>query len=130
MPLLSPSRPPWGTESGRNATLCGPPDTLMKRTIVPRAIVSALGSNAALLVPSPVMRTSTTGPVGVAGGAGAAAWPAWDGTGAFFSKQPVATMRIVLSSITRMVRLFEQVHPRPTFAFSTRLRDTQTHDRR
>src|SRR5258708_40323197 len=47
--------------------LCGPPATLMKRTVLPGAIVSALGSNLAWVVPLPIILTSTTGPVGAAG---------------------------------------------------------------
>src|SRR5207247_6509750 len=53
---------------------CGPPLTLMKRTTLPALTVSAAGSKAALLVPSPVIFTSTP-PAGVAvaaAGAGAA----------------------------------------------------------
>src|SRR2546425_987004 len=38
---------------------CGPPLTLMKRTTLPALIVSVAGSRAALLVPSPVIFTST-----------------------------------------------------------------------
>src|SRR5258706_14639024 len=48
--------------------LCGPPDTLMNRTIVPVLIVSLLGSNAATLVPLPVISTSTTAPAASAAG--------------------------------------------------------------
>src|ERR1041384_885929 len=47
--------------------LCGPPATLTKRTVLPGAIVSALGSNFAWVVPLPIILTSTTGPVGAAG---------------------------------------------------------------
>src|SRR5262249_44356283 len=47
--------------------LCGPPTTLMKRTVVPGAMVRVLGSNDAWLVPLPVIFTSTTGPAGAAG---------------------------------------------------------------
>src|SRR5437773_1881032 len=61
--------PPGGSDSGQKATLCGPPDTLTKRTVVPGVTVSTLGSNAAFLVPSPVMRTSIRGPAAAAAGA-------------------------------------------------------------
>src|SRR6266704_1928570 len=47
--------------------LCGPPETLMKRTVLPGAMVRALGSNLAWVVPLPIILTSTTGPVGAAG---------------------------------------------------------------
>src|SRR2546429_8369416 len=53
--------------------LCGPPDTLMNRTVVPALMLSLLGSNAAMLVPLPVIFTSTTAPVGSAAGAAAGA---------------------------------------------------------
>src|SRR2546430_17265207 len=53
---------------------CGPPLTLMKRTTLPVLTVTAAGSKAALLVPSPVIFTSTTavGAAVAAAGAGAA----------------------------------------------------------
>src|SRR2546427_8786035 len=49
--------------------LWGPPDTLMNRTVVPALMLSLLGSNAAMLVPLPVIFTSTTAPAGAATGA-------------------------------------------------------------
>src|SRR2546426_697000 len=51
---------------------CGPPDTLRNRTVVPGLIVSLAGSNAAAVVPLPVIFTSTTAPAGSAAGALAA----------------------------------------------------------
>src|SRR5688572_25901813 len=62
MALLRAVLEPAGIESGQNATLCGPPETLIKRTVVPGATVKRLGSYAALSRPFPVMRTSTTLP--------------------------------------------------------------------
>src|SRR5207253_9410255 len=51
--------------------LWGPPDTLMNRTVVPALMLSLLGSNAATLVPLPVIFTSTTAPAASAAGAAA-----------------------------------------------------------
>src|SRR5260370_12135956 len=59
MPFFNAAAPPFGTESAQNAMSCGPPDTLRKRTVVPVAIASVAGSNAAFVVPSPVILTST-----------------------------------------------------------------------
>src|SRR2546430_7867887 len=88
MPFFSASAPPLGTESAKNATLWGPPDTLMNRTVEPALIVSAADSNAALVVPFPVIFTSTTtaSVAGAAGAAGAFSVPrtaaaAWDALG-------------------------------------------------
>src|SRR2546423_11763541 len=96
MPFFNASAPPFGTESPKKATLCGPPDTLMNRTVVPVLIVSLLGSNAAWVVPLPVIFTSTTAPAGselgaagVAAGAGVAAW-AWEAAGFFLPPQATA----------------------------------------
>src|SRR5882672_4854956 len=60
IPAANTAAAPAGIESPQKATLCMPPDTLMNRTVVPGAIVSALGSNAATLLPLPVNLTSTT----------------------------------------------------------------------
>src|SRR5262245_31914120 len=73
MPALRAAAPPAGTESGQNVMLCGPPATLVKRTVAPGAIVIVLGSNPALVLPLPVIFTSVTGPAGAAGAAGAVA---------------------------------------------------------
>src|SRR5690242_6387780 len=73
IPFFRASAPPFGIESAKNAMLWGPPETLMKRTVVPGLMVSVAGSNAALVVPSPVILTSTTAPAGSAAGAGAGA---------------------------------------------------------
>src|SRR5260370_42642417 len=83
MPFFNAAAPPFGTESAQNAMSCGPPDTLMKRTVVPVAIESVAGSNAAFVVPSPVILTSTMAAGAAAergaaaGAAGAAGGPAW-----------------------------------------------------
>src|SRR5205809_498598 len=53
--FFSTSAPPFGTESAKNATLCGPPDTSMNRTVVPGLMVTVAGSNAAWVVPLPVI---------------------------------------------------------------------------
>src|SRR6266566_5313705 len=63
---LRTGAPPAGTESCQNATLCGKPLTLVKRTVAPTGIVIVLGSNAARVLPLPVIFTSTTGPAGAA----------------------------------------------------------------
>src|SRR6266581_1313570 len=78
MPALRAAAPPAGTESGQNVMLCGPPATFVKRTVAPAGIVIEAGSKAALVLPLPVIFTSTTGPVvaaapPAAGGAGGAA---------------------------------------------------------
>src|SRR6266705_1106616 len=67
---VSTAAAPAGIESPQNATSCIPPETLVNRTVVPGSIVSTLGSNAATLLPLPVILTSTTGPAaaGVAAG--------------------------------------------------------------
>src|SRR5438552_41624 len=64
--------------------LWGPPETLTKRTVVPGAIVIAVGTNVAWVLPLPVIVTSTTGPAGwVAAGCAAEVWVCvWS---AFFS---------------------------------------------
>src|SRR2546428_12639179 len=73
---------------------CGPPDTLRNRTVVPGLIVSLAGSNAAAVVPLPVIFTSTTAPAGSAAGAFAAtpagaggAASAWGAAGLFLPPQ-------------------------------------------
>src|SRR5436309_3814602 len=71
MPAWSAAAPPAGTESDQNVMLCGPPDTFVKRTVAPAGIVIELGSKAALVLPLPVILTSTTGPVVAAAPAGA-----------------------------------------------------------
>src|SRR5712691_4343189 len=71
MPALSAAAPPAGIESDQNVMLWGPPATFVKRTVAPAGMVIELGSNAARVLPLPVIFTSTTGPVDVAA-AGAA----------------------------------------------------------
>src|SRR6266508_695378 len=76
MPAWRAAAPPAGTESDQNVMLCGPPDTLVKRTVAPAGFVIALVSKARRVLPLPVIFTSTTGPVVVAaaGAAGGALW--------------------------------------------------------
>src|SRR5881628_3566489 len=89
--------------------LCGPPDTLMNRTVVPALMLSLLGSNAAMLVPLPVIFTSTTAPVGSAAGAAAGASAgvgvaasAWDAAD-FLSPQPtIANAASVVNRVNRI----------------------------
>src|SRR5437879_2686504 len=71
MPAWGAAAPPSGMESGQSVMLCGPPDTLVKRTVAPAGTVIELGSNAARVLPLPAIFTSTTGPAGAAA-AGAA----------------------------------------------------------
>src|SRR5256885_7689636 len=82
----------------------------MNRTVEPALIVSAAGSNAALVVPFPVIFTSTT-TASVAGAAGAAAaFPvprtaaaAWDALGLLPPPPAPATRaRSVVSAINRI----------------------------
>ena len=72
MPALRAAAPPAGIESDQNVMLCGPPVTFVKRTVAPAGMVIELGSNAARVLPLPVIFTSTTGPVDVAAAPGAA----------------------------------------------------------
>ena len=109
MPPLRAAAPPGGRDSGQKATLCGPPDTLTNRTVVPGVTVSTLGSNAAFLVPSPVMRTSIRGPAAAAAGAAPPdAAGALDDvcvvSGFFSPPQPRATAAIVVSGMNRIAR--------------------------
>src|SRR5207247_8893649 len=82
----------------------------MNRTVEPGLIVSAAGSNAALVVPFPVIFTSTT-TASVAGAAGAAAAfaipgtaaAAWDVLGLLPPPQAPATRaRSVVSAVNRI----------------------------
>src|SRR5437763_13581365 len=82
----------------------------MNRTVEPALIVSAAGSNAALVVPFPVIFTSTT-TASVAGAAGAAAAfavpgtaaAAWDALGLLPPPQAPATRaRSVVSAVNRI----------------------------
>src|SRR6267143_478473 len=98
---------------------CGPPLTLMKRTTLPVLTVSAAGSKAALLVPSPVIFTSTTAagvatPTVAAAGAGAAcavATAAVCEASPFFSPPQAATPNTtsVLSTVQRIADLLRSV---------------------
>src|SRR5437763_17101689 len=88
---------------------CGPPDTLMNRTVVPGLIEGLAGSNAAAVVPLPVIFTSTTAPAGSAAGALAAtpagagvAASAWDA--ADFLSPPQATIANATSDMDRVQR--------------------------
>src|SRR5437879_13633842 len=51
MPAWRAAAPPAGMESDQNVMLCGPPDTLVKRTVAPAGTVVELGSNAARVRP-------------------------------------------------------------------------------
>src|SRR5438309_2677218 len=94
--------------------LWGPPDTLMNRTVVPVLMVTLLGSNAATLVPLPVIFTSTTAPAGsaagvladTAAGAGVAA-SAWDA--ADFLSPPQATIANATSVVSRVKRIADSL---------------------
>src|SRR2546425_7110999 len=96
--------------------LCGPPETLMNRTVLPGAIWSVLGTNAARLVPLPVIFTSTTGPppVGAAGGGVAVvcavevcAACAWS---AFFSPHAMApSATITPSAVNRIASVLRGI---------------------
>src|SRR5438874_6893417 len=90
--------------------LWGPPDTLMNRTVVPALMLSLFGSNAATLVPLPVIFTSTTAPAGSAAGAAAGtsagvgvAASAWDA--ADFLSPPQATIANAASVVNRVNRI-------------------------
>src|ERR1043166_7661146 len=63
---FSAAAAPAGTESAPNVMLCGPPCTLMNRIVPPGGAVTEFGSNEALVLPFPVIFTSTTGPAGAA----------------------------------------------------------------
>src|SRR2546422_6747280 len=96
--------------------LCGPPETLMNRTVLPGAIWSVLGPNAARLVPLPVIFPSTTGPppVGAAGGGVAVvcavevcAACAWS---AFFSPHAMApSATITPSAVNRIASVLRGI---------------------
>src|SRR5438309_806556 len=107
---------------------CGPPLTLMKRTTLPVLTVSAAGSKAALLVPSPVIFTSTTA-AGVAAstvaaaGAGAAfavATAALCESSPFFSPPQAATPNTtsVLSTVQRIADLLRRLRYELVNAFT------------
>src|SRR2546422_8302426 len=107
---------------------CGPPLTLMKRTTLPVLTVSAAGSKAALLVPSPVIFTSTTA-AGVAAstvaaaGAGAAfavATAAVCEASPFFSLPQAATPNTasVLSTVQRIADLLRSLRYELVNAFT------------
>src|SRR6266705_593620 len=104
---------------------CGPPLTLMKRTTLPALTVSAAGSKAALLVPSPVIFTSTTaaGVAVAAGGAGAAfavATAAVCEASPFFSPPQAATPNTasVLSTVQRIADLLRSLRCELVNAFT------------
>src|SRR2546425_6568202 len=104
---------------------CGPPLTLMKRTTLPALTVSAAGSKAALLVPSPVIFTSTTaaGVTVAAAGAGAAfavATAAVREASPFFSPPQAATPNTasVLSTVQRIADLLRSLRYELVNAFT------------
>src|SRR6266576_6446629 len=90
--------------------LCGPPATLMKRTVLPGAIVSALGSNFAWVVPLPIILTSTTGPVGAAGVVVAAGCCA-EVSAAFLPHATAATTASAPIHVSRIVSLLVSRFP-------------------
>src|SRR5579859_1258129 len=71
--------------------LWGPPGALMKRTVVPGAMVRGAGLNAAWVEPLPVIWTSTTGPEGAALVVGVVAAGFWVAVSAGFLSPPHAT---------------------------------------
>ena len=86
----------------------------MNRTVVPVLTVSLLGSNAATLVPLPVIFTSTTTPAGSAVGAAAGtaagvgvAASAWDA--ADFLSPPQATSANATSVGNRVKRIADSL---------------------
>src|SRR5437016_12939697 len=92
----------------------------MNRTVEPALIVSAAGSNAALVVPFPVIFTSTT-TASVAGAAGAAAAfavpgtaaAAWDALGLLPPPQAPATRaRSVVSAVNRIADVLRRSEER------------------
>src|SRR5258708_812559 len=92
--------------------LCGPPATLTKRTVLPGAIVSALGSNLAWVVPLPIILTSTTGPAGAAGGVVPFAAGCWAAvSAAFLPHATAATAASAPIHISRMVSLLVSRFP-------------------
>src|SRR5437762_14063862 len=109
MPAWSAAAPPAGIESDQNVMLCGPPETFVKRTVVPGAIVRVFGSNAARVLPFPVIFTSTTGPAGAAGAAAAPAGGAAGGGGCcgwagFFPQASGPTATTGVSRAERIAR--------------------------
>src|SRR5213594_1181795 len=102
---------------------CGPPLTLMKRTTLPALTVSAAGSKAALLVPSPVIFTSTTAAGVAVAGAGAAfavATAAVCEASPFFSPPQAATPNTasVLSTVQRIADLLRSLRYELVNAFT------------
>src|SRR5467141_381243 len=103
MPAWRAAAPPAGTESAQNVMLCGPPDTLVKRTLAPAGMVIELGSNAARVLPLPAIFTSTTGPAGAAaaGAAGGALCVCvW-----FWSFFPQATAPMATTVVSKAKRI-------------------------
>src|SRR2546423_1394560 len=111
MPAWTADAPPAGRESCQNVMLCGPPDTLVKRTVAPTGIVIELGSYAARLVPLPVILTSTTGPVVVAaaGAAGGALWVWFWFWSPFFPQASAPMAATVVSKAKRIAGLLRDM---------------------
>src|ERR1041385_1083210 len=63
---FSAAAAPAGTEPAQNVMVCGPRARLMNRIVPPAGTVTEFGSNEALVLPFPVIFTSTTGPAGAA----------------------------------------------------------------
>src|SRR5438876_5192752 len=103
---LRTAAPPAGTESCQNATLCGKPLTLVKRTVAPTGIVIVLGSNAARVLPLPVIFTSTTGPAGTAAaGAAGGALCVWVWVWSFLPQATAPMATTVVSKAKRIAGL-------------------------
>src|SRR5438093_3402131 len=103
MLALRAAAPPAGIESCQNATLCGKPLTLVKRTVAPTGMVIELGSNAARVLPLPVIFTSTTGPAGAAAaGAAGGALCVWVW---FWSFLPQATAPMATTVVSKAKRI-------------------------
>src|SRR2546425_9684928 len=64
--------PPGEAKPVKRGLWGAPPATFVKRPVAPAGMVIELGSNAARVLPLPVIFTSTTGPVDVAAAPGAA----------------------------------------------------------
>src|SRR5690349_5726554 len=106
MPAWRAGAPPAGTESDQNVMLWGPPETFVKRTVPPAGTVIELGSNAALVLPLPVILTSTTGPVGADAGAAGGAACAWSWVWSPFLPQASAPMATTAVSKAKRIAGF------------------------
>src|SRR2546429_8898623 len=86
--------------------LCGPPDTFVKRPVAPAGTVIVLGSNAARVLPLPVIFTSTTGPAGTAAaGAAGGALCVWVWVWSFLPQATAPMAPTVVSKAKRIAGL-------------------------